>query len=114
VPEIEPVWDAENRTLWWNGRVVIRFERRAAPNPELLLESFQELRWVRRMPNPFHGNHKKAHEKLRNAIKKLNRRQNVLRFHGGGDGESVRWELIAETRPDEETMKDSEPRSNPG
>jgi len=95
---IKPVWDAEDRILWWDGRVVIEFGR-CAPSLGLFLANFQELRWRKKVPNPFGGAHTKAHQALRNAIKKLNGRQNVLRFHGDGDGDHVRWDLIAETQP---------------
>jgi hypothetical protein len=97
-PEIKPRWDGEDRILWWNGIVVIEFGRKA-PSLELFLATFQELGWKRKVPNPFTGPHKKAHQALRNAIKKLNGRQNVIRFHGDGDGEHVRWEVVAESRP---------------
>jgi hypothetical protein len=95
LPRVRPVWDAENRTLRLNGRVVIDL-RRAAPSLGLLLTTFHNYRWKEKVPNPFSGTHKKAHQALRNAIKKLNHRQNLLRFHGDGDGMHVRWELIAE------------------
>src|SRR5207247_2274436 len=68
---------------------------RPAPNQETVLACFQEDGWPLRIDNPLAGaTHKEAHEKLRDAVKKLNHNQHLLAFHLDGTGEGVIWEIL--------------------
>jgi hypothetical protein len=92
-----PFWDAENRTLWWGDQVLLRFDRRHAPNAEPLLAAFQQQRWKRCIADPLDtAKACKANPRLHDVIKHLNRRLRgtPVRFHGSGDGKGVRWEAV--------------------
>ncbi|MCI0462127.1 MAG: hypothetical protein L0Z62_34685 [Gemmataceae bacterium] len=103
-----PAWDNQRRQLRFGSRVVKRFQR-LAPNLELILAAFQELGWPERIDNPLGGSYKQGHERLRDAIKKLNRGQDILRFHADGTGQGIRWEVGGDT--DVTTIA---PTSHPG
>lgn len=77
-----PSWNASDRELWL-ARVLDMKLCRVAPDQELLLTTFQELGWPRRIDSPWPAS---AHERLRNAIKKLNRHSQFVCFHGDGTG----------------------------
>lgn len=97
-----PRWDREARELCLGSLKVLDFRRRRAPDQELLLAALQETGWTDRLDNPLPGSGRKAHERLRNAVKKLNRKQQHIRFHLDGTGLAITWERIA-----------IEPTSNP-
>jgi hypothetical protein len=96
-----PVWNRERRELRFRRHLVKRFLR-PAKNQQLIIAAFAELRWPERMENPVGGPHKRAHEHLRDAVKKLNRGQDILRFHADGTGQGIRWEVVGPKhgRPD--------------
>ncbi len=93
-----PIWDAEHHELRFGRRLVKRFSR-PAPNQELILAAFQELGWPARIDNPLGGKHKRAHEHLRDSVKRLNRGQNILHFSADGTGEGIRWEAVGKAHP---------------
>jgi hypothetical protein len=90
-----PLWNCQRRELRFGSCVVKRLQR-PAPNLELILAAFQELGWPERIDNPLGGSYRRAPEHLRDAIKKLNRGQDILRFHGDGTGRGIRWEAVGE------------------
>jgi hypothetical protein len=92
-----PDWDAQRRKLRFGRRLVKHFAR-PAKNQELILAAFGELGWPERIDNPPGGSHKRAHEHLRDSIKRLNRGQNILCFHADGTGEGIRWEVARKAR----------------
>jgi hypothetical protein len=92
-----PFWDADNRTLWWGDQILLRFHRRHAPNLEPLLTAFQNQHWKACIADPLaQEKESKFNPRLHDAIKYLNRRLRgkPIRFHGNGDGKSVRWEAV--------------------
>ncbi len=94
-----PRWDPLLRELWVREVLVKRF-RRLAPVLELLLTSFQEMDWPIRIDDPLPPQHDiEPHERLRDAIKRLNRCQRPLMIHfmADGSGRGVRWELVEPT-----------------
>jgi hypothetical protein len=98
---LRPGWDREARELRL-GDVRILALTRSAPDEQHLLDVFQEDNWARKVDNPFGApTAKQAHEKLRNVVKKLNRKGSCIRFHLDGTGEAVTWELLEDaTNPD--------------
>jgi len=97
-----PRWHCQSRELFIGAVKILDFRRRRAPNQELLLTALEETGWTNPLDNPLPGNGRKAHERLRNAVKKLNRKQQAIVFHLDGTGTAIRWELCS-----------SEPTSNP-
>ena len=68
-----------------------------ARNQELILESYQELGWVRRIDNPLPGSiDVDPARKLHDAIVKINRQMKpaLIRFRGDGTGKGVCWEEV--------------------
>lgn len=94
-PDEVPCYDRELRELWLGDVQVKRF-RRPAPLQHVILSSFQELGWPRRIddPLPKQGG-QEAKLRLRDSIKRLNQNQQkrVIRFRGGGRGLGITWEL---------------------
>jgi hypothetical protein len=88
-----PHWDRDRRELCVDGVVVKRF-RRAAPNQERLLKEFEARGWPREIDDPLpRTDGIVASERLREAIKRLNRNLPVgpIRFGGDGTGTRVCW-----------------------
>ena len=88
-----PRWDAALRTLFW-GELVVKQFRHVAPNQELLLTSFEELRWSRRIDDPLPREFgKDSKQRLHDTIKKLNRGQThqLVHFYGDGSGCGACW-----------------------
>jgi hypothetical protein len=83
-----------SRTLSCLGQVV-RVFRRFAPVEEKILETFEARHWPLWIADPLprldRGNPK---IRLKQAITRLNDKQDplLLRFHGDGNGQGVRWE----------------------
>ncbi len=89
-----PDWDADGRELRL-GEVVVKRFRQPAELQELILTVFQEDNWTRRIDSPIHGDsERQAQDRLRDAVKRLNRQQNpLIRFRLDGRGQGVLWEL---------------------
>jgi hypothetical protein len=88
---IVPRWLEANAELWYEGQLIKRFRQRSV-NQFAILRAFEALGWPVRVSDPIlwvHGLVPKA--RLHDAIKLLNRGQNILRFGGDGTGEGVRW-----------------------
>jgi hypothetical protein len=93
-------WDAALRELRFGGQLVCRF-RWAAPNQELILTSFEELGWPRRIDDPLpptHGGDRAA--RLRDALRALNRNvvASGIRFIADGAGWGVVWQRAGPAR----------------
>jgi len=94
---VGPYYDREAREFWL-GDVLIKRFRRPAPLQHLILSSFQELGWPRRIDDPLPkqiGLDRKL--RLRDTIKRLNsnQRNRLIRFRGGGRGLGITWEVIS-------------------
>ncbi len=99
---VVPVWDADNRQLWFKGKVVKQF-RQPAPNQTRLLDVFEEQGWAsQRIDDPLplaRGEHDHdAKKRLHNTLKNLNRGlpPGTIRFRGDGTGQAVIWEYASE------------------
>jgi hypothetical protein len=88
-----PEWDKENLRLRWKGEVV-RTVRCDAAVIIVILDSFQELEWRLRIPNPLTGPPENREEKLNSAIDSLNRKLKMLRFHTEKNCTEIWWEPI--------------------
>ena len=88
-----PAWDAHRRLILCGDRVVKRF-RGPAKNQTLILDAFQEEGWPGRIDDPLApGPDDDPSARLRDAVRRLNRRQcyPVLRFCADGTGQGVCW-----------------------
>jgi hypothetical protein len=91
-----PVWDAKRRVLFFDGKVVKQFRRRAN-NQELVLASFHEEDWPSRIYDPLSPQPcQDMKRRLNDTIKCLNRGQERPRLHfrGDGTGEGVLWDVV--------------------
>jgi hypothetical protein len=96
VPTERPVWDGAMRQLWWRSRLVKQF-RHDASNQRLIFMAFEEQGWPARIDDPLpHIARLNRKDRLREAVKSLNRGQKplVLRFHTDGASEGIRWEAV--------------------
>lgn len=88
-----PRWDSDLRELWWGAQLVKQF-RVPAPSQELILTSFEELRWVPRIDSPLPPDRwTDPGHRLHAAIRGLNRghRRPLIVFRRDGTGEGIRW-----------------------
>ena len=88
-----PEWDKENLRLRWKGEVVrkVKFD---GDDIILILDSFHELEWRTRIPNPLTGPPEKRDQKLQSAIDSLNSNLKMLRFHTAKNCTEIWWEPI--------------------
>jgi hypothetical protein len=95
-----PHWDKDYRTLRIDDKVVKQFKV-PAPNQEIILASFEEDHWPRRIddPLPLHPAID-AKRRLHDTINSLNRNQKhaIVHFMGDGSGEAICWELLGSPR----------------
>jgi len=94
-PEI-PHWDDRDHTLYWKGEVVKHY-RQEAPNQEEILRAFQACGWEKSTNVTLeHDPEMSAKERLRDAIKNLNRSvAPYLRFRQETNGSRVAWEGLS-------------------
>jgi hypothetical protein len=92
-----PVWHSRRRVLSYRGLVVKRF-RVWTPNQIPILEAFEEEGWPVMVYSPLSADTEyQARAMLNDAVKRLNRTHvtpGLLRFHGDGTGEGIRWEAL--------------------
>lgn len=92
-----PCWGRERWELYFDGALVKKF-RRQAPNQICILDAFEQQGWPPRIDNPLPSDIDADRvDRLRDAIKRLNREQRtpLLYFRGSGSGQSVLWEARA-------------------
>lgn len=92
----KPSWDSQRRELRVGGRMVKQF-RRPALNQQMILDAFQAADWPTHLADPLPP--RAAHcpkRRLHDAIKCLNRCQQIaaIRFSGDGSGRGVLWERV--------------------
>jgi hypothetical protein len=89
-----PSWDAARRRLCL-GQVVVKRFRQPAKNQEAILAAFEEDGWPPRIDSPIPGGaDENAHDRLHDAVKRLNRQsKRLIRFECDGAGEGVLWHL---------------------
>jgi hypothetical protein len=92
-----PCWDDARRQLRF-GLVVVKRFRQPAPNQELILQAFEEEGWPPRIDDPLAPvDDQDTKRRLHTTINNLNRshERRLLHFHGGGDGQTVAWRVLA-------------------
>jgi hypothetical protein len=90
---IVPRWDGDRRQLWYRDTLV-KWYRQPAPSQETILSAFEEDGWPPRIDDPLPMvDGLDPHERLHDAVKRLNRDQLVrlLVFRRDGSGEGVEW-----------------------
>lgn len=95
-----PCWNVNARELRVGDTLVKHF-RVPARNQELVLSAFEEDGWIVRIDDPLPPNEEiDSRQRLRDTIKSLNRSQQspLLRFHGDGRAQGVRWTFTMEFR----------------
>jgi len=91
-PTSRPVWNEETGDLTFRGMVVRHIEKLGqAKNIVRILNAFQEEDWPSRIDDPLDPDPGK--QRLPSAIKSLNKRISVIRFHSDGCGEGICWSL---------------------
>jgi hypothetical protein len=93
---LRPHWSGDVRELYWNGILVKQF-RVPAWSQELILAAFQEEGWPAHLDDPLpQSEGVDPKERLRNAIKGLNRNQKnvLLHFEGDGNAQGVVWRRL--------------------
>jgi hypothetical protein len=91
---VKPTWDSVRRELRV-GTVVVKRFRQPAPNQEQILEAFEEDGWPPRIYDPlWPAPEQDGTRRLHSTISNLNRglEPALIRFTGGGDGQSVSWD----------------------
>jgi hypothetical protein len=98
-PSERPAWDG--RELRYLGALLKRFDR-PAPNQERLLDEFERQGWTRYIENPLNeAGDISPVDRLRDAVKRLNRSlvTPLLHFGGNGRGTGVCWRAVAVSQP---------------
>jgi len=91
-----PIWDSENGELWFQGRLVKKFEK-PAPNQRRLLDAFEASGWRDEIANPFTETNIarfRTDEWLRNTANDLSWSldgDTHIRFGHRNDGEYATW-----------------------
>src|SRR5262249_40324421 len=91
-----PFYNRDMHELRVRGQLVKNLKQ-PAPDQDAILSSFEELGWPRRIDDPLprkpSGQDPKL--RLRDAIKRLNQRQNphLVHFRGDGRGQGIIWEI---------------------
>jgi|GEM_PF-606840 len=96
-----PSWDAQRRELRVN-QVLVKYFKWPAVNQQTILAAFEEERWPPRIDDPLPPKPEQDRKRrLHDAVKCLNRNQSqpLIRFHGDGTGEGVRWSLVESGDP---------------
>jgi hypothetical protein len=94
-PAFIPRWDGQSRALYLGEQIVKQYAV-PAPNQEIVLTAFQEQQWAQYIDDPIPPAPEQNQKiRLRDTIKCLNAHQQnrLIRFHGNGTGERIRWEL---------------------
>jgi hypothetical protein len=88
-----PFWDPDLLELHYRGRLVKKF-RQPSPDQETILNSFQELGWVRRIDNPLPPRSGQTEQqRLHGTVRRLNLHQQnrLIHFCSDGHGQGVCW-----------------------
>ena len=91
----KPSWQKERRSLCLGKNTIATYEKHPAKNQTRVLEAFEEEDWAECIDSPISGSNDK--KKLRDTIRSLNKKQNVLGFRADGTGEKICWSLNSET-----------------
>jgi hypothetical protein len=92
-----PYWNREAGHLWFGGEIVrtVRGEI-VAPDVHAILDEFQAEGWRERVANPLKN---KDAQKLREAIRSLNKGLAVLFFRADGSSSGIVWQLRTPRAP---------------
>ena len=97
IAELKPRWDAESRELWVGPYLVKRIKHYKISNQELVLVTFQELDWMRRVDDPLPPSDIPQKRRLAETITALNSNhitREAIRFRGDGTGKGIKWEIL--------------------
>ncbi len=87
-----PSWNRDTGELQFGGQFVRRIARRMlAANIVLILDAFQKQGWPDRIDDPLPNGPDK--QRLREAVRTLNKRLKVIRFRADGTGCGIVWEV---------------------
>jgi hypothetical protein len=86
----KPRWDARKRELWFAGKIVKRYTRRA-PQQEKIYAVFQDDGWPDRVDDPLAPG--RLSETLKHMKDSLGK-DSPIRFGGDGTGEGIIWEPV--------------------
>jgi len=87
---LKPEWNREIGELRFNNEVVRKVKTSVAKCVVLILDSFQELGWPRRIDSPLDPDPVRFHD----AIASLNERLTKICFSADGSGKGIRWDLV--------------------
>ena len=101
---IRPRLDREKRELWFGDRLCKKFDRQAAPNQLLILETFEDYDWSTSIPDPLPrprgSTRARQRDRLKNAVTGLNSNpDSPILFRRDGTGEGVSWEPHLKATP---------------
>jgi hypothetical protein len=94
-----PLWDPRRLELTFQGMLVKTYNSLPS-NQGSILAAFQEELWTHRIDDPLRPEPgQDPRQRLRSAIKQLNRHQEnpLLRFSGDGSGRGVVWQSLVQT-----------------
>jgi hypothetical protein len=105
----KPVWDADQRTLRFDDKVIKVFKVKAE-NQERVLTAFQEEGWPAKISDPIPPDAKGIDPKRRlrdtvAALKKRHKTPNAITFRTDGTGEGVVWERVRSRRGQRRQLK---------
>jgi hypothetical protein len=94
--------------LWFAGKC-LRTRTRPAKNQELILASFEELRWPPRIDDPLPGDCLDPRARLHDAIRQLNASllPPLIMFGRDGSGHGIAW---SPCRPKKGRLSKNHPR----
>jgi|GEM_PF-2147989 len=102
-PRPKPLWKTEERELWV-GKTLVKGFKRTASNQELILSVFEEEGWPEWIDDPLPiAKNIQPKQRLKDAVKSLNRQQknSVLHFYGDFVNGRIQWKLAPPDRPPE-------------
>ncbi len=91
-----PRWNPELCELTYSGQLIKRY-RVPAHNQKLVLDTFEELRWICCIDDPLPPEGDlDPKRRLADTIKSLNRGQfaRLIKFYGNGEGQQVCWKAL--------------------
>jgi hypothetical protein len=90
IPPDKPCWDGHGQ-LTFKGKIIRKTRgRKIASHVSAILSAFEEQNWPERIDDPLPG--QPDGQRLREAIRNLNRGLKLILFLADGSGEGIRWQ----------------------
>ena len=86
-----PKWDANERTLSFDNRVLKKYRKHSARNQVGVLEAFEEAGWTNSIKLPVRN------DQIRDTVRGLNNslgEDSPIRFSADGTGTGIRWDKV--------------------